>query len=107
MNTTNLLRMKKCLEQILDIEVWNPTENQLTNIWYELAKRPDGVSKNDVLEIVNSIYGEPLIVSAMEGLDTSVALITLYKIKEMQDNIKSVEKQNANAGTNKSATGKS
>jgi hypothetical protein len=107
MNKSNLLGMKKHLEQILDIAVWNPTESQLTNIWQELAKLPDGASKDDVLEIVNSIYRKPLIVSSMEGLDTSVALRVLHKIKEMQDNIKSVEKQNANAGTDNSATGKS
>lgn len=40
----------------------------------------------------------------MEGLDTSVAKMALFKIKEMQDNIKAMEKQNATK--NKPTTGK-
>ncbi|ELX2269680.1 TPA: hypothetical protein ACK21W_001769 [Yersinia enterocolitica] len=105
MKTTDILKMKKDLEQILGIEVWNPTEVQLSNIWSKLANLPSGASETDILKIVNSVYHEPLIVSCMEGLDTSVALMALFKIKEMQDNIKSVEKQNATQ--NKPTAGKS
>lgn len=106
MKATDLLKMKKDLETILGIEVWNPTDNQLINIWNELSKLPNNTSEIKILEVVNSIYGRPLIVSCMEGLDTSVAMMALLKIKEMQSNIKAVEEKNANTEQNKPATGK-
>ena len=96
MSANHLLEMKKQVESILKIEVWNPTEEQLINIWDELAKLPDNADENKILQVVNSIYGEPLIVSCMEGLDTSRALMSLFKIKEMQGNIKQVNNNNSN-----------
>lgn len=104
MKNANILAMKKDLEQILGIEVWSPTEEQLNSIWSKLATLPNNANENDILKVVSSVYHKPLIVSCMEGLDTSVAKMALFKIKEMQDNIKAVEKQNATK--NNSTAGK-
>ncbi len=96
MISNHIVNMKKQLEIIFGIEIWNPTEKQLIDIWNKLAKLPDGVGEDEVLKVINSIYGELLNVSSMEGLDTSSALTALYKIKEMQSDIKSVENKNIN-----------
>ncbi|MBN3253672.1 hypothetical protein H5A33_03385 [Pectobacterium brasiliense] len=103
MKDIDILEMKNCIEQLFSKKVWSPTENQLINIRDGLAKLPNNPNEKDV---VNSIYYQALVTSGMEGLDTSVAMQALHKIKEIQNSVKVMEKQNDNTRNNNSTTGK-
>ncbi|QYM91003.1 S-(hydroxymethyl)glutathione dehydrogenase [Dickeya zeae] len=81
MSSFNLVQFKKALEEELNIIKWEPTENELKEIFNEVLKLNNNDEIFEVEKIVSRIYKKNIVRISVSGLNTSKASSLLAKIQ--------------------------
>ncbi|MFB5744938.1 S-(hydroxymethyl)glutathione dehydrogenase [Cedecea sp. S5-13] len=76
----NLFMFKKSIEETLNIIEWNPSNQQLEEMFNEIIKLNGSEDFSVVENIVLGTYGKPIKRMVFNGLDTSKASKLLAKI---------------------------
>ncbi|WP_233962023.1 S-(hydroxymethyl)glutathione dehydrogenase [Pectobacterium versatile] len=86
MSSFNLVQFKKVLEEELNIIKWEPTENELKEIFNEILKLNNSDGVFEVEKIVSRVYKKNIIRISVNGLNTSKASSLLAKIQSQTNN---------------------
>ncbi|MDY4376398.1 hypothetical protein SOV92_14660 [Pectobacterium brasiliense] len=91
--TSKIEIIRSAIEREMNIVEWQPTDEQILEMYNRIKNLPDDTDKQIIHSIVYDVYGKPIKVFSCSGLDTSKTSQALSQIKQMLQDKSDKEKK--------------